>query len=97
MERLWYTGHPVPGGDLMFDVGLGYHPNRNVMDAFAGVAVPGPPVELPRLAAAAPRSADDHASGRCRSACSKGCAGIALALGPTTNPASRFELEFHAR
>lgn len=41
MERLWYTGHPVPGGEIMFDIGLGYHPNRNVMDAFAGVAVPG--------------------------------------------------------
>jgi hypothetical protein len=44
MERLWYTGHPAPQGpgqDLMFDIGLGYHPNRNVMDAFAGVAVPG--------------------------------------------------------
>ena len=41
MERLWYTGHPVPGGDIIFDIGLGYHPNRNVMDAFAGVAVPG--------------------------------------------------------
>ena len=41
MERLWYTGHPVPGGDVIFDIGLGYHPNRNVMDAFAGVAIPG--------------------------------------------------------
>lgn len=41
MERLWYTGHPVPGGELIFDIGLGYHPNRNVMDVFAGVAVPG--------------------------------------------------------
>ncbi|MCP5265645.1 MAG: hypothetical protein H6934_06020 [Burkholderiaceae bacterium] len=41
MERLWYTGHPVPGGDLIFDIGLGYHPNRNVMDAFAGIAVAG--------------------------------------------------------
>ncbi|MCA0241604.1 MAG: hypothetical protein LCI02_12135 [Proteobacteria bacterium] len=41
MERLWYTGHPAPGGELIFDLGLGYHPNRNVMDAFAGVAVPG--------------------------------------------------------
>jgi hypothetical protein len=41
MERLWYTGHPVPGGEVLFDIGLGYHPNRNVMDAFAGVAVPG--------------------------------------------------------
>ena len=41
MERLWYTGHPATAGDVMFDIGLGYHPNRNVMDAFAGVAVPG--------------------------------------------------------
>ena len=41
MERLWYTGHPAPAGDVIFDIGLGYHPNRNVMDAFAGVAVPG--------------------------------------------------------
>jgi hypothetical protein len=41
MERLWYTGHPVPGGDVIFDIGLGYHPNRNVMDGFAGVAIPG--------------------------------------------------------
>jgi hypothetical protein len=41
MERLWYTGHPVPGSNVIFDIGLGYHPNRNVMDAFAGVAVPG--------------------------------------------------------
>ena len=44
MERLWYTGHPIGGGagsDVIFVIGLGYHPNRNVMDAFAGVAVPG--------------------------------------------------------
>lgn len=41
MERLWYTGHPMPDGNVIFDIGLGYHPNRNVMDAFAGVAVPG--------------------------------------------------------
>jgi hypothetical protein len=41
MERLWYTGHPVPGGDFIFDIGLGWHPNRNVMDGFAGVAFDG--------------------------------------------------------
>ena len=41
MERLWYTGHAAPDSDIIFDIGLGYHPNRNVMDAFAGVAVPG--------------------------------------------------------
>lgn len=38
MERLWYTGHPA-GGEAIFDIGLGYHPNRNVMDAFAGITV----------------------------------------------------------
>ncbi len=38
MERLWYTGHPA-SGEVIFDIGLGYHPNRNVMDAFAGVTV----------------------------------------------------------
>ena len=41
MERLWYTGHPIPGGDFIFDIGLGWHPNRNVMDGFAGVAFEG--------------------------------------------------------
>lgn len=41
MERLWYTGHPAPDGGIIFDIGLGYHPNRNVMDAFAGVAIAG--------------------------------------------------------
>ena len=41
MERLWYTGHPAPEGDVIFDIGLGYHPNRNVMDVFAGVETGG--------------------------------------------------------
>jgi hypothetical protein len=41
MERLWYTGHPIPNSDIIFDIGLGYYPNRNVMDAFAGVAIFG--------------------------------------------------------
>lgn len=42
MERLWYTGHPIAGeqaGQIIFDTGLGWHPNRNVMDVFAGVTV----------------------------------------------------------
>ncbi len=39
MERYWYTAHPVPAGDIIFDLGLGYHPNRNVMDAHAGVTI----------------------------------------------------------
>ena len=38
MERLWYTGHPK-SGNLIFDIGLGYHPNRNVMDVFAGITI----------------------------------------------------------
>ena len=41
MERLWYTGHAVPAGNVIFDIGLGHHPNRNVMDAFAGVEIDG--------------------------------------------------------
>jgi hypothetical protein len=41
MERYWYTGHPKPDGDFIFDIGLGWHPNRNVMDGFAGVTVDG--------------------------------------------------------
>lgn len=39
MERLWYTGHVVPGGDVIFDLGIGYHPNCNVMDGYAGITV----------------------------------------------------------
>lgn len=41
MERLWYTGHPIVSGDVIFDLGLGYHPNRNVMDVFAGITIDG--------------------------------------------------------
>ena len=41
MERLWYTAHPSPAGNLILDLGLGYHPNRNVMDGFAGVTLDG--------------------------------------------------------
>lgn len=41
MERYWYTAHPIPGGDMIIDVGLGYYPNKNVMDAFAGITVKG--------------------------------------------------------
>jgi len=41
MERLWYTGHPAPDGNVIFDIGLGYHPNRNVMDVFAGIETGG--------------------------------------------------------
>lgn len=40
-ERYWYTAHPVPGGDIVVDIGLGWYPNRNVMDVFAGVTVGG--------------------------------------------------------
>jgi hypothetical protein len=38
-ERYWYTGHPLDGSPILFDLGLGYYPNRGVMDAFAGVTV----------------------------------------------------------
>ncbi|MDB5999366.1 MAG: hypothetical protein JWP52_1065 [Rhizobacter sp.] len=39
MERIWYTAHPVPEGDVVLDLGIGYHPNRNVMDGFAGITI----------------------------------------------------------
>lgn len=38
MERLWYTGHPVPGGDVIFDIGPGYHPNRSSAATAAGLS-----------------------------------------------------------
>lgn len=38
-ERYWFTAHPVDGTPLLLDLGLGYYPNRGVMDAFAGVTV----------------------------------------------------------
>lgn len=39
MERYWYTGHRVPQGDVIFEIGLGLHPNKNVMDAYVGVTI----------------------------------------------------------
>jgi hypothetical protein len=38
-ERYWYTAHPIDGTELLLDLGLGYYPNRGVMDGFAGVTV----------------------------------------------------------
>lgn len=38
-ERYWYTGHPIDGSDIIFDVGLGYYPNKGVMDGFAGITL----------------------------------------------------------
>lgn len=38
-ERYWYSGLPIGDGDVILDMGLGYYPNRNVMDAFAGITV----------------------------------------------------------
>ena len=38
-ERYWFTAHPVDGSPLILDLGLGYYPNRGVMDAFAGATV----------------------------------------------------------
>lgn len=38
-ERLWWTGQLIPSGEAIFDLGLGYYPNKNVMDGFAGITV----------------------------------------------------------
>lgn len=39
MERMWFCGHRVPAGDVIFELGIGWHPNRNVLDGFAGATV----------------------------------------------------------
>jgi hypothetical protein len=38
-ERYWYTAHPIDGSGILVDIGLGYYPNRQVMDGFAGVTI----------------------------------------------------------
>ena len=40
-ERYWYMGARVPAGDLVFGLGLGYYPNRGIMDGYAGITVDG--------------------------------------------------------
>jgi hypothetical protein len=40
-ERLWLTLEDVTTGHTIFDCGLGQYPNKNVQDAFAGVALDG--------------------------------------------------------
>ena len=42
-ERYWYTLHPVSGTvdgvPMIIDIGMGYYPNKGVMDVFAGITV----------------------------------------------------------
>jgi hypothetical protein len=42
-ERYWYTLHPltgtVDGVPMIIDIGMGYYPNKGVMDVFAGITV----------------------------------------------------------
>ena len=40
-ERFWYMGTLVPDGSVVFGAGLGYYPNRGVMDGYAGVTIDG--------------------------------------------------------
>ncbi|HVZ44190.1 MAG TPA: hypothetical protein VHA82_10315 [Ramlibacter sp.] len=40
-ERFWYMGTNAPAGDIVFGAGLGYYPNRGVMDGYAGVTIEG--------------------------------------------------------
>ena len=39
-ERAWLVAH-ANSGEIMIDTGFGKYTNRNVMDAFGGVAVKG--------------------------------------------------------
>jgi len=41
MERYWYFGYNAPAGDVGYMIGLGYHPNKNVLEAYALVTVGG--------------------------------------------------------
>ena len=42
-ERYWYTLHPISGTvdgvPMILDIGMGYYPNKDVMDVFAGITV----------------------------------------------------------
>lgn len=38
-ERYWYMGASMPAGQQMFSAGLGYYPNRRIMDGFVGVTL----------------------------------------------------------
>ncbi|MBG9388032.1 hypothetical protein [Caenimonas aquaedulcis] len=40
-ERYWYMGASVPDGRTVFGAGLGYYPNRGVMDGYAGFTLDG--------------------------------------------------------
>ncbi|WP_066266503.1 hypothetical protein [Hydrogenophaga palleronii] len=40
-ERFWYTGHVVPAGDFVFNVGMGRYPGRGVTDGYVGVSFEG--------------------------------------------------------
>ena len=40
-ERYWYMGASVPDGATVFGAGLGYYPNRGIMDGYAGVTLDG--------------------------------------------------------
>lgn len=38
-ERYWYTALPIDSLDVIFDAGLGYYPNKGIMDGFAGITI----------------------------------------------------------
>lgn len=38
-ERFWYMGAIAPEGNVVFGLGLGYYPNRRVMDCYAAVSI----------------------------------------------------------
>ena len=94
MERLWYTGHPTSTADIIFDIGLGYHPNRNVMDAFAGVAVPGRQWNFRASRQLRPDPLSTRV-GPLEIVVLEGLRRHRLSLGPNES-GIRFELEFHA-
>ena len=94
MERLWYTGHPSPAGDMVFDVGLGSHPNRNVMDGFAGITIGTKQYNF-RVSRRARPNAVETVVGPLRIEVIAGLRHHRLTLAGNDSPL-RFELDFHA-
>ena len=99
MERLWYTGHPIPGGptpagEAIFDIGLGYHPNRNVMDVFAGIARSGEQIDFRASRHVRPDPLETTV-GPLSIAVVEGLRHHRLALAPNASGLT-FELDYHA-
>jgi len=93
-ERYWYTAHPIDSGEMLVDIGLGQYPNRNVMDAYAGVSVGGRQFNFRASRHLRPQALLPEV-GPLRFEVLEGLRRHRITLGPNES-ALRFELEFAA-